>query len=284
MPTAPRKKKVVRGPASKGRNRPPARAATEVEPAESPTRMPTLEAVLVAFQKSLARAGRNATHTARADPEFSGGLRTVYVVDGLDVELVAGLHTDPKARRGSEGVRVDFEAPADVRSRLRFRLQSQPMPALEGPQLELAELDPLGDLHPRVPLRVVLIGRDGRGLADQEVFLSFLKAGDATARLDLPVRTDRLGRVDFSVEMLKSSVSITIVGTLPVSPLSWAGDLFIEATCTVLPPPAEVPARVPAGSDTIPPAGAADDVPGSAPDTRHKLTSNVVRVRAYRKE
>ena len=53
--------------------------------------MPTLEEVLVAFQKGLARATLAAYNVSKADPEFARGARTLYVTEGLDVDLRAGL-------------------------------------------------------------------------------------------------------------------------------------------------------------------------------------------------
>jgi hypothetical protein len=117
-----------------------------------------LEDVLVAFEKSLARATQHSVETSRAEVGFGLGERAIYVVDALNLQLKVGLN----AALGPEGklshMLVDFsERERDTHSTLEFRVQARPLEMLKGSQLILADLDSMGRLRPVYRLRGTLL-------------------------------------------------------------------------------------------------------------------------------
>jgi hypothetical protein len=117
-----------------------------------------LEDVLVAFEKSLARATQHSVETSRAEVGFGLGERAIYVVDALNLQLKVGLN----AALGPEGklshMLVDFsEREQDTHSTLEFRVQARPLEMLKGSQLILADLDSMGRLRPMYRLRGTLL-------------------------------------------------------------------------------------------------------------------------------
>ncbi|MBX3606621.1 MAG: hypothetical protein KF788_15185 [Piscinibacter sp.] len=119
----------------------------------------TLEELLVGFQKSLARATRASFETARADYEVGLGQRSLYVIDGIGINLAAGVSAGRDAGGQVQAITLDLgEADPERASRLEFRVQARPIDAIDGEQLVLADLDPLGLQRPRHALRLTLIG------------------------------------------------------------------------------------------------------------------------------
>jgi hypothetical protein len=121
----------------------------------------TLDEVLIAFQKSLARSTRNAVELSRAEAGFSLGRRTLYTIDALNVSLKA--HCLPASTDGQTVSRIalDFatEGPKDTEpSTIEFRVQATPIEALGRAQLLLADGDPLRERRPEYRIRGTLIG------------------------------------------------------------------------------------------------------------------------------
>ena len=83
---------------------------------------PTLDEVLVAFQKSLARANEQSFAVARND-EFRTGDKPLFAIDSLDIEF---KFTCDVASRGGDGppdlVRVRLGEGHGDRSTVRFRV------------------------------------------------------------------------------------------------------------------------------------------------------------------
>lgn len=120
----------------------------------------TLEEVLVNFQRSLARATRSSLETARADLQVGMGQRALYVIDGIEVKLQAGVVMARDAQGAIQAVSVDLGAdPASGgQAELKFRIASRPIDPIASEQIVLADLDPLGLQRPSHRVRVTLIG------------------------------------------------------------------------------------------------------------------------------
>ncbi|MGE3510592.1 MAG: hypothetical protein AB7N65_17100 [Vicinamibacterales bacterium] len=172
----------------------------EAPAASDSTPKTALEEFLVACQKSLARSVRNSQQSAKADNEFALGERPQYMIDGLDFEVNAALSM-PAGDTGptQERVLLDFGAPADVRSRIRFRVQTKPVELLKGAKLELANLDPLGASAPVARMRAWLVDEGGHPVPDAEIRLHFARAGEKVSKRFIRATTDCAGRVDFFV-------------------------------------------------------------------------------------
>jgi hypothetical protein len=117
-----------------------------------------LEDVLVALEKSLARATRHSVETSRAEVGFGLGERALYAIDALNIQLKVGC----SAARGPDGtlshVLVDFGGrPPETQSLVEFRIQARPLEALKGSQLILADMDALGHARPQYRLRGTLL-------------------------------------------------------------------------------------------------------------------------------
>lgn len=120
----------------------------------------TLEEVLVNFQRSLARATRSSLETARADLQVGMGQRALYVIDGIDVKLQAGVVMARDAAGCIQAVSVDLGADptGPGQAELKFRIVSRPIDPISTEQIVLADLDPLGLQRPSHRVRVTLIG------------------------------------------------------------------------------------------------------------------------------
>jgi hypothetical protein len=167
-----------------------------------------LETFLVACQKSLARAVRSAQQSGKADNEFGLGERPVYMIEGIDIDVSVGVQVAaPKQTSGGEHVLLDFQAPAEARSRIRFRVQSKPVELMRGAKLELSNLDPMGG-GPIARLRAWLVDDTGRPVPKAEVELHFARAGDKEPKHVITAATDCAGRVDFFVEPDSNEVKV----------------------------------------------------------------------------
>lgn len=129
----------------------------------------TLEEVLVNFQRSLARVTRSSLETARADLQVGMGQRALYVIDGIDVKLQAGVVMARDAAGCIQAVSVDLGADPSGpgQAELKFRIASRPIDPIAAEQIVLADLDPLGLQRPSHRVRVTLIGQ--RLLSDDAV-------------------------------------------------------------------------------------------------------------------
>lgn len=96
--------------------------------ADAPELRPTLEEVIVAFQKSLSRARTDAQVVSRRDKAIAEGDQPLFVVDALDVNLRVGLDMEAgSADEPRDRIRVDFSAPGDARSTIGFRVVIRPL-------------------------------------------------------------------------------------------------------------------------------------------------------------
>jgi hypothetical protein len=228
----------------------------------------TLEEVLVAFQKSLARATRSSFEASRADAGFALGERTLYAIDGLNISLKAGC----AAALGPDGkpshVVLDFAQSPDAAgsATIDFRVQARPLEPIRGSQLILADLDPLGLarpayrmrgtllVQPEAPVRERRLARSASGeeapepppgpppiperalqpTAFREVQVRIV--GGDTRRVDLvTVRTNAIGQFDFEVDARTNRfLSGDSAGTLANVDLATSDDdFFVFAMCEV---------------------------------------------------
>lgn len=168
----------------------------------------TLEAFLVACQKSLARSVRSAQQAGKSDSEFAQGERPVYVIDEVGFNLSVGVHIEPGDQKSmAERVLLDFDAPGERRSSLQFTVATKPVEVLIGAKLELANLDPLGEMLPDAQLRVWLVDDQGRPVPNHPVTLYFCRAGYKTIR-EIEATTNPVGRINFAVRTQEDKVKI----------------------------------------------------------------------------
>ena len=168
----------------------------------------TLEAFLVACQKSLARSVRSAQQAGKSDSEFAQGERPVYVIDEVAFSLSAGVHIEAgEETLAGDRVLLDFDAPGERRSTLEFRVAMKPIEVLVGAKLELANLDPLGQRLPDAKLRAWLVDEHGRPVPDQLVTLHFCRAGYKAVR-QIETKTNPVGRIDFVVRADDDKVKV----------------------------------------------------------------------------
>lgn len=168
-----------------------------------------LEEFLVACQKSLGRAVRNAQQSAKTDNEFALGERPVYMISGVEFEVKAAMSVGKRQGRfGGESVLVDFDAPAETRSTLKFRVESRPVELLKGAKLELANMDPLGTLGGGARMRAWLVDDEGIPVSGYPVQLHLIRAGDKKDKTVIPTTTDAAGRVDFFIDPLNNDLKV----------------------------------------------------------------------------
>jgi hypothetical protein len=162
--------------------------------------LPTLEEILVGFQKSLARATLAAYNTSKADPEFTRGTRTLYITEALDVDLKAGLSI-ASARSGKQPDRItiDFDAPPDFRSSLRFRVGTKPLEHIKGPELILASLDPVGSSTSTAHFRLYLINEERHHIPRHPVKIRIAPRDIDAEIFEVELKTDDYGAITFIV-------------------------------------------------------------------------------------
>lgn len=204
-----------------GGKRKAAPGARQLLPAEG---LITLEELLIGFQRSLARATRSSLETARADPQVGLGQRSLYVVDGIAVSLPAGLVMSLDSGGAVQAVSLDLGAAPEQAATLEFRVQARPIEAIEGEQLLLADLDPLGLQRPRYRMRLTLIGAQRAnepGLAPQRAGSSeapawaplpqreitiYVIGGDTAASESFRLTTNAAGQVDVTIDALANRI------------------------------------------------------------------------------
>lgn len=190
----------------------------------------TLDEVLIAFQKSLARSTRSAVELSRAEAGFSLGQQTLYTVDALNVSLKA--HCLPATTDGEtvSSIALDLQTEGLKElepSTIEFRVQGTPIEALGREQLLLADGDPLRERRPQYKIRGTLIGelpsRETRP-ADNEAQEDAINLGPLPDRdvrvLVVGSDSDTNDRIDIKTNIV-GQFELTIDAT--TNQISWAG-------------------------------------------------------------
>jgi hypothetical protein len=173
---------------------------------DSTSRPPTLEEVLVGFQKSLARATLAAYNVSKSDPDFSRGSRALYVTEGIEVDLRAGLGiASGRPGKQPDRITVDFGAPAETRSSIRFRVGTKPLEYIKGPELVLASLDPVGESTASAHYRLYLVDVDRNPIKQHPVTLRLAPRDVDAEMFSQEFRTDDYGAITFGVERKSGS-------------------------------------------------------------------------------
>lgn len=181
------------------------RKKDEREVRREPAGLVTLEEVLVAFQKSLARSTRSALETSRSEPEFATGKQPLYVVEGLDVDLSTGIQARREEDDGApEGVLLDFAASEGERSTIHLRVEAKPLELERAARLLLADLDPLRERSPVASLRATALDEEGRPAAGRELAVHVTGEPGSTR---LQVTTNERGQVDFTIDPMRRQLT-----------------------------------------------------------------------------
>jgi hypothetical protein len=224
----------------------------------------SLDEFLVACQKSLARSARNAEQTSRSAAEFATGQQALYMIDGLEFDVsTAVVAPGPDEADRQDRVLLDFSAPAERRSRVKFRVESRPMEVIPGARLEMAQLSGPSEPDGRVRFRAWLVDDQGSPVPDYPVQLYFARSGSKRRNLRKPIaaKTDVVGRIDFYVDTEEDTVKI--VGVRERHRVFLRGDAreyFVWAVAdraddwetVVEPSPPRPPIKIERGSDGKP--------------------------------
>ena len=93
---------------------------------------PSLDEVLVAFQKSLARTWFRAKVVSIEDSAIRAGQAPLFTIEALEVELRVGLDVVAASEKASPDiVRVNFDDQLHERSTVKFRVGIKPLVAEE---------------------------------------------------------------------------------------------------------------------------------------------------------
>lgn len=158
---------------------------------EQPRRLPALEDLLVAFQKSLARAGVRGGSASKAEADFLLGRKAYYQTDALEIDLKVGVHADIDGQR----VLVDLDAPPERCSNLRFRVEAEPLEAIQGPALVLTRTNVGAPADEPAKLTLWLIDAEGAPVSGQDLRVFLVGQGAEQPGDPLSVTTDLAGRV-----------------------------------------------------------------------------------------
>ena len=173
---------------------------------------PSMEMVVLAFQKGLARASQATNDASKHDPNFLTGRRALFAVNSLDVELRAGLKMVQNGNGEVEDrIRVDFNAPEETRSLLKFTVEPQPLDPVESPCVLLSRLDPLTEGDNGNNFLVWVIDGENRVVAEQDVSLLFIPAGGRKKAREVKTKTDLTGQLKFNIDPVEGSYHSTTV-------------------------------------------------------------------------
>lgn len=190
----------------------------------SDQKLPYLEEVLIAFQKSLGRIRQETTAAGKHDSEFAVGDRVLYMVDSLQIELKVGLTMENRAGDANDRFKVDFNAPAPSQSVLRFTVDPTVLEKPEGDFILLAP-NPKNSLE----YRITLIRPQAK---QQPVTLRLKSSGQNGYQQDFSLVTDALGRINFKLDTGKAP-SLIVEGELeprPISnPIHFKRDWYLQA-------------------------------------------------------
>ncbi len=163
--------------------------------------LPTLEMVLLAFQKGIARATQSTSDSSKHHPDFLTGKRTLYGVDSINIDLNAGVKMITREDGKLEDrVRIDFDAPEGERSSLQFSVEPKPLEPLKGPRIFLSRIDPLTDMDRSNEFFVWYLNRKNSLIPDMPVTLKFTPTGKGKDVRKVEVRTDLAGQIKFKIE------------------------------------------------------------------------------------
>ena len=237
----------------------------ETDPPEPKAAPPVpLDEFLISCQKSLARAVRSAEQAGKSASEFATGQQALYVIDGLEFDVSAAIIAPESSEAdGQDRVLLDFLAPAADRSRVKFRVETQPVEVTQGARLEIASLSGTDEQTGRRRFRVWLADDQGSPVPDYPVELYFARSGSKRRSLRQPIaaKTDVVGRIDFYVDTKENTVKI--VGDRERHKVYLRGDareyfLWARADCAedwqtvVEPPPPRPPQAIPRSADGRP--------------------------------
>lgn len=162
--------------------------------------IPTLEMVLLAFQKGVARVTQSTNDSSKHDPDFLTGKRTLYVVDSINVELNAGVKmTAREDGKLEDRIRIDFDAPEGERSRLQFTVEPKPLEPLKGPRILISRIDPLTDMDRPNEFLVWYLNRKNNLSPDMPVTLKFTPTDKGREMKKVEAKTDLAGRLKFKI-------------------------------------------------------------------------------------
>ena len=160
--------------------------------------LPTLEMVLLAFQKGLARATQATNDSSKHDPGFLTGKRTLYSIDTLSIDLNAGLKLISNADGTfDDRIRLDFDAPASERSRLQFSVEPKPLEPLRGPRVFLSRID--AEMKRSNAFLVWYLSPENNIRPDMPVTLRFTPTGKGKDVRTVATRTDLGGQLKFQI-------------------------------------------------------------------------------------
>jgi len=162
--------------------------------------LPTLEKVLIAFQKSMARITQTTNNASKHDPDFLAGNRSLFTVEALDIDMKAGLTMGPGISDPADAtIRLDFHAPTDSRSSIKFRVEPKPLEQISGRRLMLTRLDP-PEGRPHLNRFLVWFWNGTRLEPKTDIVLRFVPTGAPGREKRVQTRTDGAGRLNFSVD------------------------------------------------------------------------------------
>ncbi|MCC6159523.1 MAG: hypothetical protein IT350_15845 [Deltaproteobacteria bacterium] len=187
----------------------------------------TLDEVLVAFQKTMARVGKRMRAALYSDTELLRASRSLYAIDGMNVTL--HLRTEPAADAASrDKVRVVFaDNPGDANLTVDFRVESRAVQELTEARLVLASYGARFDRPATHDLVAVALEPDGSPIADVAVHVHVTAVGKTVESAVFETRTDATGRL--WIEIDAAARAMTFNHKPADSPLAVAAEWLIHA-------------------------------------------------------
>jgi len=180
---------------------------------DSKNRSITLEEVLVAFQKSLARSCKNVVAVGKSSEEILTGNRTLYNINSLEVELHADVSMhDAKGIFGGDRIFMSLVDPArnkPTNTTVRFRVESHPVEAVTGAGISLSQFKPLEWRGQNYGFILRVTDQTGRSAPDCPVLVRFTAAEGRGKALEWRIATNPLGNIVFSVNAASGEIVLT---------------------------------------------------------------------------
>lgn len=191
------------------------------ETAERPQDQPGLTDVLDAFRSSATRSAEAVARLVQDDSLAREGRRPVFGIEGLDIELRAGITWD------NDELHLDLGADPAAMSQIRFRVQPASVEVVQTPAIQIVELYDERGIFGLRRYEAVLTDEANRPISSALVKLKVRRADKERGQVkQIEMVTSAAGAVSFAIDTATQTVVLESMGIpderLPVrSATSW---------------------------------------------------------------
>lgn len=188
-----------------------------------------LQDILTAFQKSLARANSATQNTRKREVDYLSGVRALYVIDSLEVELKASVDlADTDGDEKPDRIKLNLKPTPEQASTFRFAVSSTPLQPVNREELiltpvasdnELREglnrftawyLGPTAqEVPPSADASTPTPSPQFQPVPDQNLVVVFTPETEPDSPRFIEATTNSLGHIDFDVDTHTGQITVT---------------------------------------------------------------------------